>query len=60
MRKICTGTVRNRNKTWFTELSDKSKPYLHLKSLKLNTFMMYSEEHKDTPVLVHEELHWQC
>ena len=23
MRKICAGTVRNRDKTWFSELSDK-------------------------------------
>ena len=26
MKKICSGTVANRNKSWFTELSDKSKP----------------------------------
>ena len=24
MRKICAGTVQNRDKTWFSELSDKS------------------------------------
>ena len=24
MRKICAGTVRNRDKTWFSELSDKA------------------------------------
>ena len=25
MRKICAGTVRNRDKTWFSELSDKGE-----------------------------------
>ncbi|KAL5517357.1 hypothetical protein EMCRGX_G002893 [Ephydatia muelleri] len=54
LRKICAGLVRARDRTWFTELSDKDMLFL-----EIFTISLFSKKHQSALVLVHEELWWQ-
>ena len=55
LRHICAGTVRTRDRTWFTELSDKGMYFLDI----LIKNGLFSKVHQGALVLVHEELWWR-
>ena len=56
LKKIVAGAMKNAGKTWFPELSGKSKStsynYCHRYVCK------YREKHKSSFILLHEELWW--
>ena len=54
LHHICAGTVRTRDRTWFTELSDKVMYFLDI--LNKNGISGYSARCTGALVLVHEEL----
>ena len=45
LKKICAGTVKTRDKTWFAELSDKGR-------IELRCPFFFSEEYQRTPVII--------
>ena len=59
LRPICAGTVRTRDRTWFTELSDKGTYVLSGHIDKKWNIWLFSKVHQGALVLVHEELWWQ-
>ena len=56
LRPICAGMVRTRDRTWFTELSDKGMYFL---DILIKNGISGSKVHQGALVLVHEELWWQ-
>ena len=59
LRKICAGPVRAKDKTWFTELSDKGMFLLEIFICYQRNISPFCKMHQSAPVLMHEELWWQ-